>query len=1150
MSPSDVEPDPRGESTSACPGVESLEALITQPAASYDEAIVAHLESCPRCHGLLEEMRTAHVFLERFQQTGAAAPSCDATGLGAPSPRALRVPGYDVEELVAFGGQGSVHRARQQATGRFVAIKVPLRNTQRRPSTRYRFQREIELTARLSHPGIVRVYGACQLDDGRVGCVMEFVEGIPIDRWADEARLQGRAGVRRIVKLMIEVADAIAYAHQHVVMHRDIKPSNVMVTPDDRPRVLDFGLAKALDESGALFSTQTGGFVGTLVYAAPEQLSEQDTTDLRTDVYALGLLLYQALTGRLPHPTDAPTVQILEHIRDTVPPRPSSLSSHVGAELDAIVLMALAKAKERRYASAGSLADDLRRWLADEPVRARFDSRWYVTRKVAWRHRRSISVAAAATVALLVIVVLLFSARSEARQAELARAVRDARTLEAHHVQMSEARSVARENFEAGEGLAWDALLEPESVLVREGVEGITAAGPVRTSPAYWALWEIYQRNAIVASLPSEVSELLAFASADRLLVPQDGELAWWDWRLGKVVDRLSIPLRDSATTLSFATDAELLAVTDGRGPAVVVDTHRRSVIGVGEAPIETAILSGRHLATRGGPARQGMVELWDLAVHPPQSLPIGRLSRFINMCFDSNGDYFAVTESTGRLLVVDCRTGEVLLERRATEEPQFSRVGCRGKPGELIVWGPSAWGTIDLGETPRLVVASGKSQAMSARSAAKSFIPSASAERYLYLTDRFQLGVGDLDMPITEGTIYPGLSVRFCELSPDGRHVALVVAGSRRCAILDLEPEQPRRLPHPIEGGQARRATIFDLEFSEDSEWLYTGAMDGSIRRYATRDERVETLSAPAIEQGVTRLCLLGDAIYAGGHDGGRADAQLVRLGPEEAPEKLLAGQQWFCGMVAEPEVAAWTLTAEGRLTRIEIRTDSRLHASLAEVSNLRFRTLARLPHLNLLLAGDMFGQLFLVRDDTLALEGELFSSIGLRDIAASPSEPGVFATANDDGLIRLWRLSTNPAPTLAQIGELRSHTGPVFCVAFHPNGQLIASGGGGPEPKDIRVWDRATGRELAALDLFDVGVFDMEFSPDGRWLAAGGECRFDRPDEGGQLYLIDLNAPNRCIAGSLEYHLARFERGHGRMPVNAEPLRAWAAGEFGVAP
>lgn len=253
-----------------CPGVDALERLAAQRGAGDEppehDPTVAHVRSCAACAELLEQMRSAEGFLDRFRgplSRSAEAEGCDpgAPQVVGPGARPVIVEGYTVERLIAFGGQGAVYKARQKSTDRLVAIKVPLADTQRRPSTKYRFEREVELAARLDHPGVVRIIEACRLDDGRLGYVMEFVEGESFDRWAAGVRPDGQAGLRRIVAALADVADAIAYAHLRAVLHRDIKPSNVVVTREGRARILDFGLAKALDGSGSSFTTVTGAFI-------------------------------------------------------------------------------------------------------------------------------------------------------------------------------------------------------------------------------------------------------------------------------------------------------------------------------------------------------------------------------------------------------------------------------------------------------------------------------------------------------------------------------------------------------------------------------------------------------------------------------------------------------------------------------------------------------------------------------------------------------------------------------------------------------------------------------------------------------------------------------------------------------------------------
>ncbi|MCA9299815.1 MAG: serine/threonine protein kinase, partial [Phycisphaerales bacterium] len=355
-------------SSHGCPGLERLEAILRGTASADEEA---HVSSCRSCGDRLDEMRRANRFLERFVSTERTAPMVPDVDHSSLCPE---VEGYRDLELHASGGQGLVYRAHHPSTGRQVAIKIPLGDMVRRPSTRYRFQREIELTARLDHPSIVRVFGDCATSDGRLGCVMEFAPGRPIDAWSDAHRGPDQASVRRLVETMREVCDAISYAHQRAILHRDIKPGNVLVDDDHRAHVLDFGLAKETDSDSCTFATQAGAFLGTLAYAAPEQLDgDPSRIDVRTDVHGLGLLLYRVLSGRPPHRSDLPTEALFRSIRDGVREPPSAFARGVDADLDAITLRAISSDPERRYRSAGALRDDLDLWLQGGAVVARFD---------------------------------------------------------------------------------------------------------------------------------------------------------------------------------------------------------------------------------------------------------------------------------------------------------------------------------------------------------------------------------------------------------------------------------------------------------------------------------------------------------------------------------------------------------------------------------------------------------------------------------------------------------------------------------------------------------------------------------------------------------------------------------------------------------
>ena len=291
----------------------------------------------------------------------------------------------------------SLYQAVQKTTKQKVAVKVLLAGAFASPSTRARFEREIELVVSLKHPNIVGVYDS-GVADGCPFYVMEYIRGQPLTTYVTERELSARG----ILRLFERICAAVTYAHQNGVIHRDLKPGNILIDANGDPHILDFGLAKVagpdLAENG-LPVTVTGDFIGTLAYASPEQTTgDPSQVDIRTDVYSLGVILYEMLTGHYPYPVVGQIAEVLRHIVETMPEPPSSwyrrsrreeadhLSHKVDNELETIILKALAKERERRYQSAETLGSDLRRYLMGEPIEAKQDSAWYVLRKLARRH--------------------------------------------------------------------------------------------------------------------------------------------------------------------------------------------------------------------------------------------------------------------------------------------------------------------------------------------------------------------------------------------------------------------------------------------------------------------------------------------------------------------------------------------------------------------------------------------------------------------------------------------------------------------------------------------------------------------------------------------------------------------------------------------
>lgn len=334
------------------------------------------------------------------------------------------IPGYHIVREIARGGQGVVYMAHQQTTHRRVAIKLLLSGPFASRDERARFEREVRTLGRLRHPGIVAIHHSGTFGGGFY-YVMDYIDGEPLDQYVRARRLD----YQRILGLFATICDAISAAHQRGIIHRDLKPGNVRVDEHGAPHVLDFGLSKLADDPEAPSATRTGQFVGSAPWASPEQAAgEPEAIDVRTDVYSLGVLLFQMLTDRFPYPVTGRPSEILEAIQHAPPQRPRSIRRDIPEDVETIVLMCLQKEPARRYQSASELAADVQRCLRGEPIAARRDSGWYVLRKQLWRHRLPLSVGAAFIGLLLLSSVVAWSLFVRANRA---RADAEDRTREA-----------------------------------------------------------------------------------------------------------------------------------------------------------------------------------------------------------------------------------------------------------------------------------------------------------------------------------------------------------------------------------------------------------------------------------------------------------------------------------------------------------------------------------------------------------------------------------------------------------------------------------------------------------------------------------------------------------------------------------------------
>jgi len=477
---------------------------------------------------------------------------------------------YRVERLLGQGGMGSVLLA-SRVDGQFrqkVAIKV-LRHDIVGDEPRRHFLIERQILARLDHPCIARVFDGGRTKDGRPYLVMEYVEGEPIDRYCDDHEI----GIGGRLRLFTTVCDAVHCAHQNLIVHRDLKPANILVSQDGRPRLLDFGVAKLLQE-GRDRSARAGWRPLTPEYASPEQV-RGDSVTTASDVYALGALLYRLLCGHTPHGRESVgREEVLRAVAEEDPPPPSqrtddrALARRLAGDLDAIALRALRQDPRDRYASAAELAADIDRHLAGEPVRARGDGLRYRLEKLVRRHPAAALLAAT--------VVLYLAGLALAMRVQTDRVSRERDRAERVTELLSDVLASADPTVVPGAELTVRQALDRAVERLRQHPEGADPEVRARLMGTIAAAYNNLEDHEHAIELGSEAVDLLrgVVAPDDPLFLrslDQLGDYYTFAWRYDEARDVLDEAMR-IARGLGPARREELAQTLTTYGLALQMD--------------------------------------------------------------------------------------------------------------------------------------------------------------------------------------------------------------------------------------------------------------------------------------------------------------------------------------------------------------------------------------------------------------------------------------------------------------------------------------------------------------------------------------------------------------------------------------------------